>query len=63
MENGNEADEKEDDSDVSKRPPNRIPVTSECILEKTLDGDVLVEIDKTLVKKLKPHQVEGKTFK
>jgi len=40
----------------------RIPVTSECILEADDNGATLVEIDKTLVKKLKPHQIEGNYY-
>lgn len=36
-----------------------IPITTECVLDRDAENNPIVEIDKTLVKKLKPHQIEG----
>lgn len=41
--------------------PKKVPVTTKCVLEMDKEKKkILVEVDRTLVRKLKPHQVEGK---
>ncbi|CAH1777536.1 unnamed protein product [Owenia fusiformis] len=43
--------------------PTKCPITTELILEKDEEDDkVLVKVDKTLVRCLKPHQVEAVQF-
>mgnify|MGYP000184530721 CR=1 FL=1 len=39
--------------------PKKVPVTTKCVLELDKDKKPLIEMNRTLVRKLKPHQVEG----
>jgi len=40
--------------------PKKIPITTRCVLEVDKETkEPIIEIDRTLVRKLKPHQVEG----
>lgn len=42
--------------------PRKVPVTTKCILEMDKETKkIMIEIDRALVRKLKPHQVEGKS--
>lgn len=41
--------------------PKKVPVTTKCVLEMDKEKKkALIQVDKTLIRKLKPHQVEGK---
>jgi hypothetical protein len=42
--------------------PRKVPVTTKCVLEMDKEKKkILIEVDRTLIRKLKPHQVEGIT--
>ena len=55
-------DGKEGGDSISKilGSPKKIPVTTKLILEMDKDKKkALIEVDRTLIRKLKPHQVDG----
>ena len=39
--------------------PMKIPRTTQLVLDQDEDGEPLVEVDKDIIKQLKPHQVDG----
>lgn len=40
--------------------PRKVPVTTKCVLEMDKEKKkTLIEVNPTLIRKLKPHQVEG----
>ena len=53
---------KEDGDSISKilGSPRKVPVTTKLILEMDKEKKKpLIEVDRTLIRKLKPHQVDG----
>ena len=57
-----EEDPKETGDTISKilGSPKKVPVTTKLILEIDKDKKKpLIEVDRTLIRKLKPHQVDG----
>ncbi|XP_060582673.1 transcriptional regulator ATRX-like, partial [Ruditapes philippinarum] len=43
--------------------PRKVPVTTKCVLEMDKEKKkILIEVDRTLIRKLKPHQVEAVRF-
>ncbi len=37
----------------------KVPVTTKMVLDKDSDDEAIIEVDENLIRKLKPHQVEG----
>ena len=53
-------DKEEDSISQILGSPRKVPVTTKCVLDMEKESKkILIEINRTLVKKLKPHQVEG----
>ncbi|KAL4229967.1 hypothetical protein ACF0H5_010356 [Mactra antiquata] len=43
--------------------PRKVPITTKCVLEMDKEKkEPLIEVDRTLIRKLKPHQVEAVRF-
>ena len=50
-------------TEVDENSPMKSKITTKLVLDVDKDGKTLIEVHPKLIRKLKPHQVEGKLFR